>query len=140
LTNNMCLSMLQMKDLDLSTASKLHHKIITHPANVELFSGIFSHYIPSLGNQIWTLVSVLLLAGLLKEISFEHIEILKNVQLLSKDDKKTFIGGIWKTIAGALASKKKDTKLLTLFSWFWDLVLISTSPPSPPPHNILFLI
>jgi len=93
----------QFKDLDLSAStSKLHNKIVTHPANLELISGVLALRIPKLDNQFWTLI-------------------LKNVQELSVKDRKDFVAGIWKSISGSLAAKKKDSKLFTLFNTFWSL-------------------
>lgn len=52
----------------------------------------------------------------------DTIKILKNVQESPVADKQAFVASVWKTISGTLGSKKKDAKLITLFTWFWGLV------------------
>eukprot|EP00026_Physarum_polycephalum_P001127 Phypoly_transcript_01128.p1 GENE.Phypoly_transcript_01128~~Phypoly_transcript_01128.p1 ORF type:complete len:1208 (+),score=272.38 Phypoly_transcript_01128:81-3626(+) len=91
------------KDVDLSKAANhLKQKLIASPTHLHIFSNIFAHYIPELDHQFWTLTS-------------------KSLQQLATDSKVEFVSGIWKTIAGILASKKKDSKLLTFFNWLWEL-------------------
>lgn len=126
------------KNLDVTPfAKKLKNKVITNPANLEVIGTVLAHDIPKVDSPFWTLVSFLLLflpkflitlvfhLLFMVVVEFFDTQLLKNAQGLSVADKQAFVTGVWKIVSGTLGSKKKDTQLITLFTWFWDFVRLT---------------